>query len=147
MILVSQCHREYYNRGHTLSLTTIRNLADDKPFIPQSGCITWTIETDNNILKILGMQTLTDKQLHELAKKRVEFRTHLVVYLVVNSFLWIIWYFTGQGYMWPIWPMAGWGIGLVFHYIFDYRTSKYFSEEDEYRKLKDQFGEQKHVHQ
>ena len=93
------------------------------------------------------MQTLTDKQLHEMAKKRVEFRTHLVVYLVVNSFLWIIWYFTGQGYMWPIWPMAGWGVGLIFHYIFEYRTSKYFSEEEEYRKLKDQFGEQKHVHQ
>jgi uncharacterized ion transporter superfamily protein YfcC len=88
------------------------------------------------------MATLSDNQLHEMARKRVEFRTHLIVYLVTNSFLWIIWFVTGQGYPWPVWPLAGWGIGLVFHYLFDYRTSHYLSEEDEYQKLKRQMGEQ-----
>lgn len=87
------------------------------------------------------MATISDNQLHELARKRVEFRTHLVVYLITNVFLWLIWYFTGQGYLWPIWPMAGWGIGLVFHYIFEYRSSRLFSEEEEYQKLKRELGE------
>lgn len=84
------------------------------------------------------MEPLTDTQLHAIARKRVEFRTHLVAYLVVNTALWAIWYFTSRGYPWPVWPMAGWGIGLVFHYLFDYRSSKLFSEEEEFRKLKSQ---------
>ena len=87
------------------------------------------------------MQTLNEAQLRELAKKRVEFRTHVIVYLVVNATLWMIWYFTGQGYMWPVWPTTGWGIGLVLHFIFDYRSSRLLSEEEEYNKLKRQLSE------
>ena len=85
------------------------------------------------------MQAVTDKQLHELARKRVEFRTHLVVYVVINTMLWGVWYFTGSQYPWPVWPTLGWGVGLVFHYIFDYRSSRMFSEEEEYQKLKKKF--------
>jgi hypothetical protein len=88
------------------------------------------------------MQILTDSQLHELARKRVDFRRHLIVYCVIISVLWIIWFFTGQGYVWPVWPMAGWGIGLIFHYAFDYNSSKFLSEEEEYKKLKKETGEQ-----
>jgi hypothetical protein len=54
--------------------------------------------------------------------------------------LWAIWFLTtdGNGYMWPVWPTGGWGIGLLFHYLFEYRSSRYLSEEEEYRKLKQQ---------
>jgi hypothetical protein len=86
------------------------------------------------------MQPLTDNQLHELAKKRVEFRTHLVVYLVINGMLWFIWYITGSTYPWPVWPMMGWGIGLIFHYIFDYRRHRLFSEDEEFERLKKEFN-------
>ncbi|HEU4633040.1 MAG TPA: 2TM domain-containing protein [Flavisolibacter sp.] len=82
------------------------------------------------------MATLSDKQLHELARRRVEFRTHLFVYVIVNAALWSIWFFTGSRYPWPVWPMAGWGIGLLFHYLFEYRQSSLFSEEEEFEKLK-----------
>ena len=61
------------------------------------------------------MTTNTDKQLHELARKRVDFRRHLIVYCIINGMFWIIWYLTGQGYPWPLWPMGGWSIGLIFH--------------------------------
>ena len=88
------------------------------------------------------MQTFTDTQIRELARKRVEFRSHLIVYLVTNGALWTIWWFTGHGYMWPIWPMIGWGIGVLFHYLFDYRTSRILSEETEYRRLKKEMEEQ-----
>jgi len=42
------------------------------------------------------MERLTDKQLHEQAHKRVEFRTHLLVYLIINGMLWLVWYLTGS---------------------------------------------------
>lgn len=87
------------------------------------------------------MATLSDSQLHELARKRVDFRAHLVVYFVINAFLWGIWFITGQGYPWPIWPTVGWGIGVIFHYLFDYRPSRYLSEEEEFQKLKRQMGD------
>lgn len=84
------------------------------------------------------MQQLSDSQLHELARKRVEFRRHLLVYFITNASLWIIWFLTGQGYPWPVWPLVGWGIGVIFHYIFDYHSSHFLSEEEEYEKLKNE---------
>ena len=84
------------------------------------------------------MQTPTDTQLRELAHKRVDFRRHLIVYVVINAILWFIWWATGMGYMWPIWPMAGWGVGVIFQYLFDYRSSRFLSEEEEYNKLKNE---------
>jgi hypothetical protein len=85
------------------------------------------------------MQTLTDNQLHELARKRVEFKRHLLSYFVTNAAFWLIWYFTGQGYIWPIWLTATWGMGLVFHYLFNYHSSGLFSEDEEFHRLKKQF--------
>ena len=82
------------------------------------------------------MATYTDKQLHELAHKRVDFRRHLVVYCIIIGMLWLIWYLTGNGYPWPLWPMGGWAIGLIFHYMFEYRNPKFLSEEEEFNKLK-----------
>ena len=82
------------------------------------------------------MQALTENQLRELAKKRVEFRAHLLVYVLVNSLLWIIWFVSGGGYPWPMWPLAGWGIGVMFQYLFDYRSSRFLSMDEEYKKLK-----------
>lgn len=87
------------------------------------------------------MQNITDKQLRDLARRRVDFRRHLMVYFIVNASFWAIWYFTGRGYMWPVWPMAGWAVGVIFHYVFEYRSSSIFSEEEEYNKLKKQFEE------
>jgi hypothetical protein len=93
------------------------------------------------------MQTLSDRRLREQARKRIEFRVHLVVYIVINAALWMIWFFTGRGYLWPVWPMVGWGPGLVFHYLFDYRRSGILSEEEEYRKLKREMDQHKQVGQ
>lgn len=84
------------------------------------------------------MQVQSDNQLRELAHKRVDFKRHLTVYLVMNAAFWAIWYVTGRGYMWPVWPMVGWGVGVIFHYVFDYRTASFLSEEEEYRKLKNE---------
>ncbi len=46
-------------------------------------------------------------------KAKRDFKTHLAVYVIVNSMLVAIWAFSGRGYFWPIWPLLGWGVGLV----------------------------------
>jgi hypothetical protein len=56
-------------------------------------------------------ETLRDQAISRLKKKR-DFATHLVVYVLVNAFLVAIWAFTGADFFWPIFPILGWGIGL-----------------------------------
>ncbi len=47
-------------------------------------------------------------------KKRGEFRSHLIVYLLVNAFLWAIWAVgDGSGFPWPLFVTGGWGVGLL----------------------------------
>jgi len=70
-------------------------------------------------------QVLTDDEdaLRELAvlrlKKRRDFKTHVAVYVLVNSVIWGIWCLIaitsagGNWWPWPIFPTLGWGIGLA----------------------------------
>jgi len=46
-------------------------------------------------------------------KKKRDFATHALIYLLVNSFLVVIWAVTSGDFFWPIFPIAGWGIGLA----------------------------------
>jgi hypothetical protein len=58
----------------------------------------------------------TDDSLREQAivrlKKKRDFTTHVVVYVLVNAMLVGIWAATGRDFFWPIFPILGWGIGL-----------------------------------
>jgi len=81
-----------------------------------------------------------DPELWELARKRTEFKSHFVTYLVMTPFFWGIWlltgaHTTGSGLPWPIWPTAGWGIGVLFHFLGVYVFPKYNLVEGEYEKL------------
>ena len=53
----------------------------------------------------------------EAALKRLEnkrsFRSHVVIYLAVNTMLVVIWAVSGAGYFWPVWPILGWGVALA----------------------------------
>ena len=90
----------------------------------------------------------TDPILWEIAQKRASFKNHLITYLIVNAFLWGIWFFTGNqhnmftsgnyntnNYPWPIWTSLGWGIGLAFHFAGAYIFPKANSVQKEYEKL------------
>jgi hypothetical protein len=46
-------------------------------------------------------------------KKRRDFKAHVLVYVLMNSFLVTIWAFTSHGFFWPVFIMFGWGIGLL----------------------------------
>jgi hypothetical protein len=83
-----------------------------------------------------------DPELWQLAQKRASFKIHLLTYLAVNAFFWIIWFIKGRdtddGWPWPVWPMLGWGVGLFFHYMGAYIYPKDNSVDREYEKLKKQ---------
>jgi len=81
-----------------------------------------------------------DPQLWEIAKRRVSFRYHLFIYIIVNGFLWALWFFGKHdegtsNYPWPIWSTMGWGIGLFFHFLGAFVFIKENGVEREYQRL------------
>jgi len=65
---------------------------------------------------------MTEEQIYELAKKRVEekrgFFIHFGIYIVINIMLILIWWFAaGGGFPWFVFPLCGWGIGVLFHFL------------------------------
>jgi hypothetical protein len=82
-----------------------------------------------------------DPQLMELARRRASFKYHSFSYLMVNTFLWVLWFISSSrnadssGFPWPLYPMLGWGIGLFFHYVGAYVFPKQSLVEREYEKL------------
>ncbi len=93
------------------------------------------------------MEVIRDEQLWRIAKKRAAFKRHLATYIIINGFLWALWFIT-EGHedglsasniwsAWPIWSTLGWGIGLAFSYVGAYhQTSKEDSVQREYDKLR-----------
>jgi hypothetical protein len=74
-----------------------------------------------------------DRALKRLKKKR-DFRAHLLVYFMVNTFLVVIWALTDSGFFWPVFPIVGWGIGVVMN-AWDVYRGEDFSEEEIRREI------------
>ena len=55
---------------------------------------------------------LREQAITRLKKKR-DFLTHVVIYVLVNAMLVVIWLVTGSDFFWPIFPIAGWGIAVA----------------------------------
>lgn len=92
------------------------------------------------------MEEEKNEQLWKVARKRAAFQRHLITYLVINGFLWVLWYLNGGyrfggGTPWPIWPMLGWGIGLAFNYFEAYQGDKDSLAQREYKKLERELRE------
>ena len=80
---------------------------------------------------------MEDEKLLKIAKERVEFKRHLVVYIVGIGFLGLINLITSRQFPWFLFPAGGWGIGLIFHFLSVYGPlSESMSIEKEYQKLK-----------
>ena len=96
-----------------------------------------------------------DEILWQIARRRAAFKRHLFTYIVVCSFLWIVWFASSNGHYfynynehfrfyrwrfmpWPAWVMFWWGIGLAFSFAKAYRCETHDAVEEEYRKLKNQ---------
>jgi uncharacterized ion transporter superfamily protein YfcC len=81
-------------------------------------------------------QDLRERALKRL-KKRRDFAAHLIVYVMVNTFIVVIWAVTSDGFFWPIFPMAGWGIGVVMNGWDVYRGDEFTEQQiaDEMARL------------
>ncbi len=92
-----------------------------------------------------------DPALWEIAQKRAGFKSSLISYIIVNAFLWAIWYFSSSRHQdfdfaeirwghfpWPLWVTLGWGVGLAFRFAGAYIFPKSNSVDSEYEKLKNQ---------
>jgi 2TM domain len=75
-----------------------------------------TAEDDRNEVAATTPEELREQALRRL-KKRRDFKAHVVVYLLVNSFVWGIWVVigatSGSWWPWPVFVTLGWGIGLA----------------------------------
>jgi 2TM domain len=84
-------------------------------------------------VSFVGEDETVREQAIRVLKKKQDFRDHLLAFVLVNSFLWVIWgvvyAFGGPVFPWPIFPLLGWGIGLSFH-ARDAFGRKPFSEEE-----------------
>lgn len=92
-----------------------------------------------------------DPVLWEIAQKRAGFKSHLVTYIIINAFLWAVWFMSSShhedfsfsniswgNFPWPLWSTLGWGVGLAFHFAGAYIFPRANSVESEYEKLKNQ---------
>ncbi|MDP3557535.1 MAG: 2TM domain-containing protein [Bacteroidota bacterium] len=84
-----------------------------------------------------------EKELWKLAKKRVGFKRHLAIYLIINTLFWLMWLFemkedneNNAGIPWPLFCTLGWGIGISFSFLGAYVFPKNNSIEKEFQKLK-----------
>lgn len=84
-----------------------------------------------------------DDKLWKMAQKRVSFRRHRIVFILVNIALAVIWYLSwdqtaerGPLTFWFLYTLCGWGIGLVIHYWNAYHDDE-SSVEREYNKLRE----------
>jgi len=81
-----------------------------------------------------------DNELWSIARRRAAFKISAASYVIINSMLIAVWYFTsGPGsYFWPIWSILGWGLGIATQYVRTYHGVNFFSTQREYEKLKRQ---------
>jgi hypothetical protein len=88
------------------------------------------------------LRTEKDQILWKQAKKRVGFKNHLFSYLIVNTMLWVMWFFTGReteegGFPWPVFCTLGWGFGIFWHFMGAFVFNNKLSQiEKEFEKLK-----------
>lgn len=61
----------------------------------------------------------TEAELRDEAVQRIKakrgLQAHLLAYVLVNTFLTMIWATNHGGFFWPVFPIFGWGIGLAFN--------------------------------
>ena len=97
------------------------------------------LSPEQSLKLITGMiERVQDDKLRRIAKKRVGFKTALAIALLINTMLICIWYFTtgADSYFWPMWPLLVWLVVLLVQFCEAYLGATFFSEEEEYNKLK-----------
>lgn len=89
--------------------------------------------------------TLSAKEARRRARALREFYAHLTVYVIMNVLFFTIDVLT-PGKMWFYWPLIGWGIGIAFHGVSVFASSRLFGEEWEERKFQEYRSSEHRAH-
>lgn len=81
------------------------------------------------------MNTVIEQQIIEKAKRRLGFKVHFIIFLLLLPVNWIIWLLTDTTYIWPVWPTLGWGLGVLFHWLGVFHADKFLSLDKEVNRL------------
>jgi 2TM domain len=74
------------------------------------------------------------KAVKRIRRKR-QFQQQVVIYALVNVFLWLIWAVGGFGFPWPIFVTFGWGIGIAAQGWVVYGGGKPITDEEIRREM------------
>lgn len=76
---------------------------------------------------------------YQRARQRVlalrGFYVHLLVFIVVNAFLFALNLITSAGQWWFYWPLLGWGVGLALHAVVALGADNWWGRDWEERKI------------
>ena len=71
----------------------------------------------------IHQKKLSEKWLESMPGKNVDFKYHLVSYVLMNVFFWLGWLSYGSdfgllnGFPWPLYPMLFGAVGLICHFL------------------------------
>jgi hypothetical protein len=92
-------------------------------------------------VRIREESRMNEQMKEENARKRVqelkEFYQHLLTYLLVNAFLFVLNMLTSPHHLWFFWPLMGWGIGIAIHAATVFGVNRFWGENWEERKVKE----------
>jgi hypothetical protein len=83
----------------------------------------------------------TEDKKYQKARERVRrlrgFYIHLVVYVLINTMLFLLNIATSPDILWFYWPLLGWGIGIAMHAFFVFGFGRWFGPDWEENKIKE----------
>lgn len=84
---------------------------------------------------------MNEEERYQRARKQVEeiksFYSHLAVYAIINTALFILNLLTSPGSLWFYWPLLGWGIGLASHAFSVFGSKIILGKNWEERKIRE----------
>ena len=92
-----------------------------------------------------GISQQEEKSLYSKARKRVQFKIHLMIYILTNSILWLFYSFVFRpieegtikdaSFRFVLFVSLTWGIVLIAHYLIVYKWGKSYVDK-EFNRLK-----------
>lgn len=121
-------------RGHPAGLESRKSLAavfevDVSQWQPEVGMS--EEQTEKN---------LEEEQAIEYVRALKGFYAHLMIYVVVITFLFGINFFTSPDYFWVVWPAMGWGLGVAIQALLTFEVFDWFGADWERRKIERRLG-------
>ena len=90
------------------------------------------------------MSSLFQQKIIEIARQRIGFKIHLLVYILVNIIVWLTWLTNVRNFdapmwiiIWLLWTTVAWGVGgIPIHDVAVYHKDKFISANREAERLK-----------